>query len=232
MSDELGRPRYRVSGRPSQRDPRVALAEILARFGRGLTAAQNIVVIRSELGTAPAIARALDRARHPLVVGTLAGDDTCLVIAASAKPTRGCLCASSPRRFELEVGGVGANDLRRRRLLVLAEPREAVCVEIELDPALGDRPDPLRRHVDLGAQQPVRDGEAVEDVACRSRPRRPPSCRGRRRRGRPPSTRARSAATRRDRRRSNRLPLDVPDGALAYRRCGCPRARAGSRRGR
>ena len=45
-------------------------------------------MIRSELGTAPAIARALDRARHPLVVGTLAGDDTCLVIAASAKDAR------------------------------------------------------------------------------------------------------------------------------------------------
>ena len=49
-----------------------------------MTAAQNIVVIRSELGSAPAIARAIDRARLPLVVGTLAGDDTCLVVAASA----------------------------------------------------------------------------------------------------------------------------------------------------
>ena len=61
----------------------------------------------------------------PLVVGTLAGDDTCLVIAASAKPTRGRLSASSPAGFELEVGRVRANDLRRRWLLVLAEPREA-----------------------------------------------------------------------------------------------------------
>ena len=85
VNDELGRPRYVLSGRPSGRDPRAALADILARFGRGLTAAQNIVVIRSELGSAPAIARALDRARLPLVVGTLAGDDTCLVITASAK---------------------------------------------------------------------------------------------------------------------------------------------------
>ncbi|MCP9486501.1 MAG: hypothetical protein MSC30_11615 [Gaiellaceae bacterium MAG52_C11] len=84
VDDELGRPRYVLSGRPPGREPRAALAEILARYGRGLTAAQNIVVIRSELGSAPAIARALDRARHPLVVGTLAGDDTCLVIAASA----------------------------------------------------------------------------------------------------------------------------------------------------
>jgi arginine repressor len=38
--------------------------------------------VQSELGSAPAIARALDRLEHPLIVGTLAGDDTCLVIAA------------------------------------------------------------------------------------------------------------------------------------------------------
>ncbi len=83
--DELGRPRYLLSGRPRGRDPRAALVEILARYGRGLRAAQNIVVIRSELGSAPAIARALDRVRNPLVVGTLAGDDTCLVITATAE---------------------------------------------------------------------------------------------------------------------------------------------------
>ncbi len=88
VDDELGRPRYvlsgGLSGGPRGRDPRAALTRILARYGRGFAAAQNIVVIRSELGSAPAIARALDHARHPLVVGTLAGDDTCLVIAASA----------------------------------------------------------------------------------------------------------------------------------------------------
>jgi transcriptional regulator of arginine metabolism len=42
--------------------------------------AQNIVVVQSELGSAPAIARALDRVEHEKVIGTLAGDDTCLVI--------------------------------------------------------------------------------------------------------------------------------------------------------
>ena len=38
-------------------------------------------MLQSELGSAPAIARALDGLEHPRVVGTLAGDDTCLVIA-------------------------------------------------------------------------------------------------------------------------------------------------------
>jgi arginine repressor len=45
-------------------------------------------VLVSELGTAPAIARALDRVGHPLVVGTLAGDDTSLAIAASPADAR------------------------------------------------------------------------------------------------------------------------------------------------
>jgi len=82
--DGLGRPRYGPTRGSRRGDPGEALAAILGRYGRDVTAAQNVVVIRTEVGTAGAIARALDRAGHPLVVGTLAGDDTCLVIAADA----------------------------------------------------------------------------------------------------------------------------------------------------
>jgi transcriptional regulator of arginine metabolism len=82
-ADDLGRIRYVLPG-SRRRDPRQTLAELLERYGRRATAAQNIVVLQCEIGTAPAIARALDRSHHPLVVGTLAGDDTCLVIAATA----------------------------------------------------------------------------------------------------------------------------------------------------
>ena len=63
-------------------DPHEALASVLSQFGRRVEAAQNLVVVQSELGSAPAIGRALDRLGHPLVVGTLAGDDTCLVVAS------------------------------------------------------------------------------------------------------------------------------------------------------
>ena len=79
-SDALGRPRYVLPGRVRQTDPRDALNGVLRQFGVRATAAQNIVVVQSELGSAPAIARALDRLEHPKIVGTLAGDDTCLVI--------------------------------------------------------------------------------------------------------------------------------------------------------
>ncbi|HEY6961908.1 MAG TPA: hypothetical protein VI408_08490 [Gaiellaceae bacterium] len=85
--DPLGRQRYVVPGarRPA---PAETLRSLLRQFGRDATAAQNIVVLRCEIGSAPAIARALDRVRHPLVVGTLAGDDTVLLVAADAAGAR------------------------------------------------------------------------------------------------------------------------------------------------
>ncbi len=82
--DPLGRSRYVLPHGGRRSDPRDTLSSLLRQFGRQATAAQNIVVIQSEIGTAPAIARALDRLGHPLAVGTLAGDDTCLVIAIDA----------------------------------------------------------------------------------------------------------------------------------------------------
>ena len=82
--DPLGRDRYVLPNR-RRSDPRDTLKSLLEQFGRGAVAAQNVVVIQSEIGSAPAIARALDRSNHPLVIGTLAGDDTCLVIAADAE---------------------------------------------------------------------------------------------------------------------------------------------------
>ena len=86
--DVLGRPRYVLPERSRRVDPRETLAGVLAQFGRRVVAAQNIVVVQSELGSAPAIARALDRVEHAKVVGTLAGDDTCLVVARDAADAR------------------------------------------------------------------------------------------------------------------------------------------------
>jgi transcriptional regulator of arginine metabolism len=88
--DALGRPRYELptdSGRRRQ-DPQEALVAVLTQFGRRTTVAQNLVVVHSELGSAPAVARAIDRTQHPRVVGTLAGDDTCLVITRDEKDAR------------------------------------------------------------------------------------------------------------------------------------------------
>ena len=86
--DPLGRPRYALPNRERRSDPRDTLASLLAQFGRRATAAQNVVVVQSEIGSAPAIARALDRIGHPLVLGTIAGDDTCLIVAADSRKAR------------------------------------------------------------------------------------------------------------------------------------------------
>jgi transcriptional regulator of arginine metabolism len=86
--DELGRPRYVLPQQTRRPDPRAALAQALRTHGRSAVAAQNLVVVRSALGTAPAIARSLDRLEHPLVVGTVAGDDTCLVVTPDAEAAR------------------------------------------------------------------------------------------------------------------------------------------------
>lgn len=86
--DALGRPRYVLPERGRRVDPQEALTAILAQFGQHATAAENIVVLQAELGSAPAIARALDRLEHPRVVGTLAGDDTVLVVARNAADAR------------------------------------------------------------------------------------------------------------------------------------------------
>jgi len=86
-TDQLGRPRYVLPG--SRRvEPRDALVSVLERFGMRATAAESIVVVQSELGSAPAIARALDRLEHPKIVGTLAGYDISLVITSGPREAR------------------------------------------------------------------------------------------------------------------------------------------------
>lgn len=52
------------------------------------TAAQNQVVLRTPAGGAQALALALDRAGMPGVLGTIAGDDTVLVICTDAAKAR------------------------------------------------------------------------------------------------------------------------------------------------
>jgi len=69
--------------------------ETLAReFVHDVRAAQNLVVLKTSPGHANSVAVALDNEEWPEVVGTLAGDDTLLVIAAdnaTAEKVRGSL---------------------------------------------------------------------------------------------------------------------------------------------
>ncbi|HXY83924.1 MAG TPA: hypothetical protein VEH52_00460 [Gaiellaceae bacterium] len=86
--DPLGRPRYVIPQTGRRVDPAELLESVLGQFGRRVVAAGNLVVVGSELGSAPAIARALDELRHERIVGTIAGDDTCLLVTPSERDAR------------------------------------------------------------------------------------------------------------------------------------------------
>ena len=58
-----------------------AFATLAAEFLHDVRVAQNLVVLRTSPGHANSVAVALDSEDWPEVVGTLAGDDTILVIA-------------------------------------------------------------------------------------------------------------------------------------------------------
>ena len=62
-----------------------ALERAAAEFLRSVERVQQLVVVRTGRGQAQALAEALDRARLTDVVGTIAGDDTILLVARGAR---------------------------------------------------------------------------------------------------------------------------------------------------
>jgi len=60
------------------------LATVAADFLQDARIAQNLIVLKTSPGNANALAVALDNAEWPEVVGTIAGDDTILVVAPDA----------------------------------------------------------------------------------------------------------------------------------------------------
>jgi transcriptional regulator of arginine metabolism len=62
--------------RPQLTDPRGTIRRLVIK----VTPAQNLVVIRTAVGGAQPVGIALDDGVHPEVLGTIAGDDTVLVV--------------------------------------------------------------------------------------------------------------------------------------------------------
>jgi transcriptional regulator of arginine metabolism len=58
------------------------LAAALKRWASSIVASRNLVVIQTPSGCAPPLAQAIDEARLPDVIGTVAGDNTILVVAS------------------------------------------------------------------------------------------------------------------------------------------------------
>jgi transcriptional regulator of arginine metabolism len=69
----------------------VALSRALGEFLLGIDIAQQLIVLRTGPGQAQLLAIAVDRAQLPDIVGTIAGDDTILVICRDPR------CAQNAR---------------------------------------------------------------------------------------------------------------------------------------
>jgi len=63
----------------------IALQRALAEYASGVDCVEQLVVVRTGAGQAQPLALAIDRAKLQQVVGTLAGDDTILVISRDAR---------------------------------------------------------------------------------------------------------------------------------------------------
>jgi transcriptional regulator of arginine metabolism len=80
VRDEGGRLVYALPG-AADLDRLSELTSALRRWAVSLEPSANLLVIRTPPGCANALARVIDEARLPDVLGTIAGDDTITVIA-------------------------------------------------------------------------------------------------------------------------------------------------------
>lgn len=75
------------AGQPPRADAsEQALRRAVAEYLRTVTTVDQLIVLRTDAGLAQPLAVAIDRAALPDVAGTIAGDDTILVIARGAQP--------------------------------------------------------------------------------------------------------------------------------------------------
>ena len=61
------------------------MIHLVRQFVVEVRPAQNLLVVKTTVGSAQPVAAAIDASRWPEVVGTLAGDDTVLVITTGKK---------------------------------------------------------------------------------------------------------------------------------------------------
>jgi len=79
--DKMGRARYTLPETEQRRDPAAACGRMLREFATTVVNVKNLVVVKSEVGTAPGLGRVIDQLDHELIVGCVAGDDTVLIVA-------------------------------------------------------------------------------------------------------------------------------------------------------
>jgi transcriptional regulator of arginine metabolism len=75
---------YSRPGVASSQDPGEAIETAVADYLRHHERVDQLIVLRTDAGNAQPLALAIDRARLPEIAGTIAGDDTILVVCRSA----------------------------------------------------------------------------------------------------------------------------------------------------
>jgi transcriptional regulator of arginine metabolism len=75
------------------------VTDALARWALGVEASGNLVVVTTPYGYASALAQAIDVSRHGLVAGTIAGENTVLLVAR--EPATGAELAEEIRQHRL-----------------------------------------------------------------------------------------------------------------------------------
>lgn len=92
-----GRTVYRSGGEPTGAESPAVLRTMVRNFVRRAERTGNLIVVKTSPGNASGVASAIDQADVKGVVGTVAGDDTILVVAANA---------AAARDFARELGGI------------------------------------------------------------------------------------------------------------------------------
>jgi transcriptional regulator of arginine metabolism len=101
VRDGNGKPRYAAPAEARAAGVHARFRAVLAEFAIAIEPSGNLVLIRTTPGAAQAVGEAMDRAGVEGVLGTVAGDDTLLVVASES--VRGRAVAKRLR----ELGGLG-----------------------------------------------------------------------------------------------------------------------------
>src|SRR5690606_32217447 len=86
-----GQPRYRVTPLTGQEDVEGELRQRFKLFVRDLDRGENVIAVKTDEGHASGVAYVIDKLERDDIVGTLAGQDTILVVARSAAAAQALL---------------------------------------------------------------------------------------------------------------------------------------------
>ena len=90
VSADGGRSRYACPNEEVNFPTKNRLEQLLAEAIIRIDSSENIIVLKTLPGTANAICAALDNAAWPEIIGTLAGDDTILVVVKPKEAVASC----------------------------------------------------------------------------------------------------------------------------------------------